>query len=104
MAPISDSRSAKSTTKALLPTPPPAPAARLPGPPTGGPEPPRPGAGSGRPGPSGSRLTIAYYQADVLSGGAVLGLWLSNRIAELHGAPLALHEAMGRFSVPLPPT
>jgi signal transduction histidine kinase len=53
-----------------------------------------------------ARLTTAYYQADVLSSGAGLGLWLSNRIAELHGAPLALHEAAGRFSVRLrlPPT
>lgn len=48
-----------------------------------------------------SRLTTAYYQADVLSSGAGLGLWLSNRIAELHGAPLALREADGRFSVRL---
>jgi signal transduction histidine kinase len=48
-----------------------------------------------------TRLTTAYYQADVLSSGAGLGLWLSNRIAELHGAPLALHEADGRFSVRL---
>jgi signal transduction histidine kinase len=53
-----------------------------------------------------TRLTTAYYQADVLSSGAGLGLWLSNRIAELHGAPLALREADGRFSVRLrlPPT
>jgi len=48
-----------------------------------------------------ARLTTAYYQADVLSSGAGLGLWLSNRIAELHGAPLALREAAGHFSVRL---
>ena len=53
-----------------------------------------------------TRLTTAYYQADVLSSGAGLGLWLSNRLAELHGAPLELREADGRFSVRLrlPPT
>ncbi len=48
-----------------------------------------------------SRLTTARYQADVLSGGAGLGLWLSNRIAELHGAPLALREANGALYVRL---
>lgn len=41
------------------------------------------------------RLTTAYYRAEVLSEGAGLGLWLSNRIAELHSAPLALSEAGG---------
>ncbi|MDO7874412.1 HAMP domain-containing sensor histidine kinase [Hymenobacter sp. ASUV-10] len=52
-----------------------------------------------------SRLTTAYYQAEVLSEGAGLGLWLSNRLAELHGAPLALSEAEGEFvaSLRLPP-
>ena len=40
-----------------------------------------------------SRLTAAHYQADVLSEGAGLGLWIRNRVAELHGAPLALREA-----------
>ncbi|RZK46355.1 MAG: HAMP domain-containing histidine kinase, partial [Hymenobacter sp.] len=48
-----------------------------------------------------SRLTTARYQADVLSGGAGLGLWLSNRIAELHSAPLALREAEGQLFVRL---
>jgi signal transduction histidine kinase len=48
-----------------------------------------------------ARLTTARYQADVLSGGAGLGLWLSNRIAELHGAPLALREANGALYVRL---
>lgn len=48
-----------------------------------------------------TRLTAARYQADVLSGGAGLGLWLSNRIAELHGAPLALREAAGQLHVRL---
>ncbi|WP_426489921.1 sensor histidine kinase [Hymenobacter sp. 102] len=44
-----------------------------------------------------SRLTTAYYQADVLSNGAGLGLWLSNQLAELHGAPLLLEESEGWF-------
>jgi signal transduction histidine kinase len=48
-----------------------------------------------------SRLTAAHYQAEVLSSGAGLGLWLSNRIAELHGAPLALREADGQLYVRL---
>jgi len=48
-----------------------------------------------------TRLTTARYQANVLSGGAGLGLWLSNRIAELHGAPLALREANGALYVRL---
>ncbi|NML64304.1 HAMP domain-containing histidine kinase [Hymenobacter sp. RP-2-7] len=48
-----------------------------------------------------ARLTTARYQADVLSGGAGLGLWLSNRIAELHGAPLALRETAGQLHVRL---
>ena len=48
-----------------------------------------------------ARLTTARYQADVLSGGAGLGLWLSNRIAELHGHPLALREAAGHLHVRL---
>jgi len=46
-----------------------------------------------------ARLTTARYQADVLSGGAGLGLWLSNRIAELHGFPLVLREIDGHLHV-----
>ncbi|GAB3833543.1 HAMP domain-containing sensor histidine kinase [Hymenobacter jeollabukensis] len=44
-----------------------------------------------------ARLTTAYYQASVLSPGAGLGLWLSSRLAELHGGQLALSEANGCF-------
>jgi nitrogen fixation/metabolism regulation signal transduction histidine kinase len=45
-----------------------------------------------------SRLTAAYYQADVLSEGAGLGLWLSSRIQELHGSRLQLTEEAGIFT------
>lgn len=48
-----------------------------------------------------ARLTTARYQADVLSGGAGLGLWLSNRIAELHGTLLLLREEGGQLHVRL---
>ncbi|TGE21394.1 HAMP domain-containing histidine kinase [Hymenobacter aquaticus] len=52
-----------------------------------------------------TRLTTAYYQADVLSEGAGLGLWLSSRIAELHGTALILSQPAGIFTaaLPLPP-
>jgi signal transduction histidine kinase len=48
-----------------------------------------------------SRLTTAYYQAEVLSEGAGLGLWLSTRLAALHGGELALRETDGEFAARL---
>ena len=48
-----------------------------------------------------SRLTTAYYQANVLSSGAGLGLWLGSRLAELHGGQLVLRETNGHFTARL---